>query len=318
MVSCKALCLVRHLAALLFGAHLDLEYCLVAILHRDKAMLASHCQQSGLVHQVFKVCTGEAGSTLCNGLEVNIVRQRLTACMDLEYGLSALYIGHADIDLTVKAAGTQQSVIEDIGAVCCRHNDDALVVAEAVHLDKQLVEGLLALVVSAAEAGAALTADSVDLVDEYDSRGDLLCLIEQVAHTRCADADIKLNKVRAGNGQELHAGFACNRFCKQGLTGSRRAYKQNALRYSCAHFGKRFGILEELNKFLKLCLFLIGACDIVERLAVFLLAAEARSGLAEFHRAACASAALCSLHHDDPEHHEADEQDIRYKLQPPC
>ena len=280
-------------------------------------MLASHCQQSGLVHQVFKVCTGEAGSTLCNGLEVNIVRQRLTACMDLEYGLPALYIGHADIDLTVKTTRAQQRVIENIRAVCCRHDYDALVIAETVHLNKQLVECLLALIVSAAEAGAALAADGVDLVDEYDSRSDLLCLVEQVAHTRCADADIKLNKVGTGNGQKLHARFACNRFCEQGLTCSRGAYKQNALGYSCAHLGKRFRILEEFDKLLKLCLFLIGACNVVKRLSVFLFAAESRPGLAEFHCAACASAALCSLHHDDPEHHEADEQDIRDKLQPP-
>ena len=41
---------------------------------------------------------------------------------------------------------------------------------EAVHLDEQLVERLLALVVAAAEPGAAMTADGVDLVDEDDRR----------------------------------------------------------------------------------------------------------------------------------------------------
>ena len=92
--------------------------------------------------------------------------------MDLEYGLPALYIGHADIDLTVKTTRAQQRVIENIRAVCCRHDYDALVIAETVHLNKQLVECLLALIVSAAEAGAALAADGVDLVDEYDSRSD--------------------------------------------------------------------------------------------------------------------------------------------------
>ena len=237
--------------------------------------------------------------------------------MDLQYRLPALYIGHADIDLTVEAAGAQQRVIEDIRAVCCRHDDNALVVAEAVHLDKQLVEGLLALVVSAAEAGAALTADSVDLVDEYDGRSDLLCLVEQIAHARCADADIQLDKVRAGNGQKLHARLACDGLCQQGLTCSRRAYEQNAFGYPRAHFRERFRVLEELHELLELGLFLIGARYVVKGLAVFLLAAEARPGFAELHRAACASAALGTLHHDDPEHHEADEQDIRDKLQPP-
>jgi len=38
-----------------------------------------------------------------------------------------------------------------------------------VHLDQQLVEGLLALVVTAAKACAALTATASDLVDEDDA-----------------------------------------------------------------------------------------------------------------------------------------------------
>jgi hypothetical protein len=41
---------------------------------------------------------------------------------------------------------------------------------EAVHLDQELVEGLLALVVAAAEARAAMTAHGIDLVDEDDAR----------------------------------------------------------------------------------------------------------------------------------------------------
>ena len=48
--------------------------------------------------------------------------------------------------------------------------DDALALAEPVHLDQQLVEGLFALVVTAAQASAALPADGVDLVDEDDAR----------------------------------------------------------------------------------------------------------------------------------------------------
>jgi energy-converting hydrogenase Eha subunit H len=53
---------------------------------------------------------------------------------------------------------------------------------ETVHLDEQLVQGLFALVVTAAEAGAAMTADRVDFVDEDDAGRVLLALLEQVAH----------------------------------------------------------------------------------------------------------------------------------------
>ena len=68
---------------------------------------------------------------------------------------------------------------------------------EAVHLDEQLVQRLLALVVAAAEAGAAMAADRVDFVDEDDAGRVLLGLLEHVAHARSADADEHLDEVGA-------------------------------------------------------------------------------------------------------------------------
>ena len=63
--------------------------------------------------------------------------------------------------------------------------------------DEHLVERLLALVVAAAEAGAALAADGVDLVDEDDGPAHLAGRCEQVAHAAGADADEHLHEVRA-------------------------------------------------------------------------------------------------------------------------
>lgn len=53
-----------------------------------------------------------------------------------------------------------------VGAVRRGNHEDALVRAKPVHFDEQLVKSLLALVVSAAETSAALTADRVDFIDE--------------------------------------------------------------------------------------------------------------------------------------------------------
>src|SRR6185503_11856330 len=72
-------------------------------------------------------------------------------------------------DLPVEAPGPQQGRVEDVGSVRGRDDDDALVRLEAVHLDEQLVQRLLALIVSAAKARAAMATDSVDLVDENDT-----------------------------------------------------------------------------------------------------------------------------------------------------
>ena len=69
-----------------------------------------------------------------------------------------------------KRPGAQQRRVEDVGPVRGRDQDDVVLQLEPVHLDEELVQGLLALVVAAAEAGAAMAADRVDLVHEDDAR----------------------------------------------------------------------------------------------------------------------------------------------------
>ena len=63
---------------------------------------------------------------------------------------------------------------------------DVLLRVEAVHLDEQLVQRLLALVVAAAEAGEALPPDRVDLVDEDDRRRGVLAPCSNRSRTRLA------------------------------------------------------------------------------------------------------------------------------------
>ena len=145
------------------------------------------------------------------------------------------------MDLPVETAGTQQSGVEDIRTVCRRHDDDAVVGLEAVHLHEQLVERLLALVVPAAEAGAALAADRVDLVDKDDAGLALLCRIEEVAHAGGTHADEHLDEVGAGDGEERYVRFPRHRLCEQRLTGARRADEQDAARDARAQFGKFAG-----------------------------------------------------------------------------
>ena len=85
----------------------------------------------------------------------------------------------------------------------------------------KLVERLLAFVVTAAEAGAAMTADRVDLVDEDDAGCVLLRLVEHVADAGGADADEHLDEVRTRDREERHLGFAGDRAREQRLAGAR-------------------------------------------------------------------------------------------------
>ena len=142
----------------------------------------------------------------------------------------SLELGQRHDDLAVEAAGAQQRRVEDVGAVGGGEDDDALDGLEAVHLGEHLVERLLALVVAAAEAGAALAADRVDLVDEDDRPAHAAGLLEQVADAAGADADEHLHEVRAGDREEADAGLAGDRAGEQRLAGAGRADEQHALR----------------------------------------------------------------------------------------
>ena len=143
--------------------------------------------------------------------------------------LRPLRSGAVDDDLAVEAARPQQRRVEDVRAVGGGDEDDVVLHLEAVHLDEQLVQRLLALVVAAAHAGAAVAADGVDLVHEDDARRVLLRLLEQVADAAGADADEHLDEVRARDREERHAGLARDRAREQRLTGAGRAVEQHAL-----------------------------------------------------------------------------------------
>ena len=313
----ELLCAVAHDLALLLRAHLDLADGLLDLVGGDEALAVRDGHERGLVEQVLEVGAREAGRAAGNGVEVHIVRERLAPGVDLEYGLAAADVGQADIHAAVEAAGAGQGVVEDVVTVRGGHYDDALVVREAVHLDEQLVEGLLALVVSAAEAGAALAADGVYLVYEDDGRGHLLGLVEEVAHAGGADADIELHEVGAGYRQELHARLAGDGLGYERLACARRADEQHALGYARAHLGVRARVLEEVHDLLQLRLLLVAAGHVGKRDLLLLLAAEAGAGLAELADARRAAASGL-VHHIVPEReHAADEQQVRDHADPP-
>ena len=148
--------------------------------------------------------------------------------------LAALYVGKIDRDLAIETTGAQQRRIEHIGAVRRRDNDDAFLSVEAVHLDEQCIERLLAFVVAAADPVTAMATDSVDFVDENDARRGFLSLLEHVAHPARAHADEHLDEVGTADRKEGNVRFAGDGAREKRLTGSRRADEQNTFRNSAA------------------------------------------------------------------------------------
>ena len=72
--------------------------------------------------------------------------------VDLENLLAAADVGPIDEHVAIEPAGPQQRRVERLGAIRRGHDDHAAVRVEAVHLDQQGVERLLALVVAADDA----------------------------------------------------------------------------------------------------------------------------------------------------------------------
>ncbi len=195
--------------------------------------------------------------------------------MHLEDLLAADDVRVRHDDLAVETARTQQRRIEHVRTVGRGDEDDALVGLEAVHLDQQLVQRLLALVIAAAEAGAAMAADRVDFVDEDDAGRVLLGLLEHVAHAARADADEHFDEVGTRNREERHVGLAGDGARQQRLAGARRADEQHAARDLAAEPLELLRVAQEFDDFLEILLGLVDAGDVVKRDAADALRSEA-------------------------------------------
>ena len=299
--------LLGHHPALLLGAGDHAHDPLLELVHRDLALVRARGEQRRLVDQVREVGAGEAGRLARERVEVDVLGERLAARVDLEDLLAALAVGAVDDDLAVEAARPQQRRVEDVRPVGGGDEDDVVLHLEAVHLDEQLVERLLALVVAAAHAGAAVAADGVDLVHEDDAGGVLLGLLEEVADARGADADEHLDEVGARDREERDARLARDGAREQRLTGAGRAVEQDALGDAGAERLELLGVLEELLDLVQLLHGLVGAGDVAEgdlgRVHRHALGAR----LAEAHH--LRAAALHLVHQEDPEGEEEEERE---------
>src|SRR5205823_6536639 len=159
---------------------------LLELLLLDHLLAAPRREQRCLVDEVREVGAGEPGRPRSKRVEIYLGRERLALGVDLEDLPPSVAIGPIDHDLPVEPAGAKQCRIEDVRTVRGRDEDDVVLQLEPVHLDEELVQRLLTLVMTAAETGAAVSADRVDLVHEDNARRGLLRLLEEIAYARRA------------------------------------------------------------------------------------------------------------------------------------
>src|SRR3990172_13070806 len=211
-----------------------------------------------------------------------------------------------------KRPGRRRAGARRSGGVSGGDDDDVRIRVEPVHLDEDLVERLLALVVAAAESGAAVAAYCVDLVNEEDTGRIAVRLVEQVAHTRGADTHEHLDELGAADREERHAGLAGHRLREQRLSSTGGPYQKDALGNASTQRGELLGVLQKLNNFLQLFLGLVHASHVQERDARPRAAEHTGAALAEVERLVVRSLSLPQEEEDngedDDDREEVDEE----------
>ena len=271
------------------------------VVERDLVGVAPGRGDGRLVDQVGQIGAGEAGGESGDLVQIDIAADPDFADVHLEDGDAAALVGTVHQHLPVEPPCPQQRRIEDFGPVGGGQQDDADRGIEAVEFGKQLVQGLLLLVVAAEGAGRSAASERVELVDEDDAGRGLARLLEQIADPGGADADEHLHELGAGNREECDPGFAGHGAGEQGLAGAGRSDQQNPLGHMGAEPAVALGILEEGDDFLQFELGLIDAGDVGKGDLGVLFDIDLGPRLSDRHQAAEALAIRQPASEEDPD-----------------
>src|SRR3546814_11968795 len=100
--------------------------------------------------------------------------------MNLQDCFAAVLVGQVDHNPAIEAARPEQGLVQNVGLVGRRQNDDAFAAREPVHLGQNLIERLLLLARSADRGLAPGASYSLAFVDEETGRHVLYRFREQV------------------------------------------------------------------------------------------------------------------------------------------
>ena len=206
--------------------------------------------------------------------------------MNLQDSFTPLQIRQLNRNTAVKTSRTQQRLVQGFRTVSSRQNYYALAAVKAVHFAQQLIQSLLAFIISAELAVITAFADSIDFIDKYYTRCLFLRLLEQIAHTGSAHADEHFYKFTAADAEERHLGFACYRTRQQGFTCTRRAYQQSTLRHVGTDILVLAGIMQKIHQLHQRFLGLVLTCYIGKAFACLRFHIDLGITLAEAHSVA--------------------------------
>ena len=201
---------------------------------------------AALVERVGELGAGHPGRLAGDVGEVEVGGERLVLGVAAEDRLAAVAVGRGDQHPAVEAARAQQRLVELVDVVGGGdHDHHPRVFLEAVELDQQLVQRLLALAGAAvAAAAAAGAADRVELVDEDHRAAGLARLLEEAADAGGAAADEHLDEAGARGGEEVDPGLGGDGARQHRLAGAGRAVEEDAARRLGAEGGEAVGVAQ--------------------------------------------------------------------------
>ncbi len=244
-----------------------------------------------LINDICKIRTYCTGGSQSNLFQIYALIHTYILGMYLQSIYTSLQIRLVYDNSSVETTRTKKCLIQNLRSVSRRKDQDSLRRIKTIHLGKELVQGLLTLIISAIAAVSALT-DCIDLIDKDDTRCIFLCLTEEVSYSGCTNTDEHLYEIRTCQGEERHMCLTCNRSGEKGLTCSRRAYKKGSLRKLGSDCGIFLRIMQEINNLLQGFLGLVLSCNILECYARFLLNVNLGITLANTHHTGSAALTL--------------------------
>ena len=228
--------------------------------------------------------------------------------MYLEDLLTTTHVWQRNDHLAVETAGTQQGRVQHVRTVGGGDDDYALIALKTVHLDQQLIQGLLTFIVTAAQSGTTVTTYRINFIDKDDTGRMLLGLFEHVAHTGGTDTDEHFHEIGTGDGEKRHLGLTGNGLGQQGFTGTGRTDHQHTTGDLATEFLELARVTQEFHQLRHIILGLFHPGHIIEGDLDLILTQQTGAALAKGHRATATTAALHLAHKEDP---HADQQQHR-------
>jgi len=149
--------------------------------------------------------------------------------VDIQDCEPSFHIGERDLNDPVEPSRPKECPVKDIDPVGRPDDLDISPPLESVHPCQELHQGPLHLAIAGCGSLGPRCTDSINLIDEDDGGGLLLCKFEQFADETGAFSDIFLNKLGSDHPQEVSVGLVRHCLRKQGLPGPGRPVEEHPL-----------------------------------------------------------------------------------------